>query len=143
MDYEAVKPKLLWAWAHGDGDPVVAGELYHDDALLEFPQSGERFRGRDNFTAWRADYPSEVEFELRSLRGEGDRWVGGGLARYDGGGPLPFVFIQQYRHDRIERETIYVTEPYPADEARAPYAEDSELEATPGLPVRVVAGSAA
>jgi hypothetical protein len=66
-----VKTTLLWAWAHCDGDAVVAAELYHDDALLEFLQSGERLRGRDNFTAWRADYPSEVEFELRSLRGEG------------------------------------------------------------------------
>ena len=122
--------------------PVIAAELYHDDALVEFPQSGERFRGRDNFTAWRASYPSEVEFELRSLRGEGDLWVGEGLARYDGGDPLPFVFVQQWRDGRIERETIYVTEPFPADESRAPFAEESELEATPGLPVKVVAGSA-
>ncbi len=143
MEYEAVKDKLLWAWAHGDGDPVIAAELYHEGALVEFPQSGERFRGRDNFTAWRADYPSEVEFELRSLRGEGDLWVGEGQVRYDGGDPFPFLFVQQWRDDRIERETIYVAEPFPADEARAPYAEDSELEATPGLPVKVVAGSAA
>ena len=143
MDYEAVKQKLLWAWAHGDGDPVIAAELYHEDALLEFPQSGERFRGRDNFTAWRAGYPSEVEFELRSLRGEGDLWVGEGQIRYDGGDPLPFVLVQQWRDGRIEHETIYVAEPFPADESRATYAEDSELDATPGLPVKVVAGSAA
>jgi hypothetical protein len=64
------------------------------------------------------------------------------LSRYDGGDPLSVVFIQQYRDGRIERETIYVTEPFPADEARA-HAEQSELDATPGLPVRVVAGSAA
>ena len=142
MEYEAVKAKVLWAWSQGDGNPLVAAEMYHDDALVEFPQSGERFRGRDNFTTWRASYPSEVEFELRSLRGEGDLWVGEGLARYDGGDPMPFVFVQQWRDGRIERETIYVTEPFPADESRAPFAEGSELEATAGLPVKVVAGSA-
>ncbi len=69
--------------------------------------------------------------------------MGEGQIRYDGGDPVPFVFVQQWRDDRIERETIYVAEPFPADESRATYAEDSELDATPGLPVKVVAGSAA
>jgi hypothetical protein len=107
----------LVAWRR---ESVIAAEPYHGDALLECPQSGERLPGRDNFTAWRAEYPSEVEFELRSLRGEGDLWVGEGLGRYDGGEPMPFVFVQQDRGDRVEPETIYATEPFPADEARVP-----------------------
>jgi hypothetical protein len=101
MDYEAVKTKLLWAWAHGDGDPVVAAGLYHGDALLEFPQSVSGSVVGTTSRLGGADYPAEVEFELRSLRGEGDLWVGEGLARYDGGDPLSLVFIQQYRDGRI------------------------------------------
>lgn len=42
MNYEDVKAKLLWNWTH---DEPVASEVYTDDALLEFPQSGEKFRG--------------------------------------------------------------------------------------------------
>jgi hypothetical protein len=69
--------------------------------------------------------------------------VGEGLGRYDGGDAMPFIFVQHWRGDRVERETIYVTEPFPANEARVSCVEDYELDATPGIPVRVVAGSAA
>jgi hypothetical protein len=50
MNYEGVKAKLLWNWTH---DEPVASEIYTDDALLESPQSGEKFRGKDNFITWR------------------------------------------------------------------------------------------
>jgi hypothetical protein len=83
MNYEDVKAKLLWNWTH---DEPVASEVYTDDALLEFPQSGEKFRG-----------------------------------------------------DLVDRETIYQGDPFPPSEARAPYAERTELDATPGLPVRIKA----
>lgn len=139
MDYEAAKRKVLWDWSHGDGNPVIVAELYHDDALLGFPQSGEGFRVRDNFTAGRAEYPSEVEFGLRSLRGEGDLWVGEGLGRLRRWRPYALRVRPAVPRRRVEREPS-LTEPFPADEARTPYAEDSELDATPGLPVKVVAG---
>ena len=41
-------------WDFGATDQVVADEIYHDDAVLEFPQSGERFEGVENFRDWRA-----------------------------------------------------------------------------------------
>ena len=47
------------------GDVTNAHEIYHDDAVLEFPQSGERFEGVDAFTAWRSEYPAEVTFRIR------------------------------------------------------------------------------
>ena len=46
MNYEDVKAKLLWNWTH---DEPIASEIYTEDALLEFPQSGEKFRGKENF----------------------------------------------------------------------------------------------
>ena len=99
MDYEGAKRKVLWAWSHGDGNPVIAAELYHDDALLGFLESGVRFRGRDNFTAGRAEYPSEVESGLRSLRGERDLWVCEGLGRLRRWRRYALRFVQQYRGD--------------------------------------------
>lgn len=47
-------------------------EPYHDDAVLEFPLSQERFEGKANFIAWREQYPASVEFEIRQIRGRGD-----------------------------------------------------------------------
>ena len=135
MDYEGAKAKLLWNWTHPEPE---ASEVYTDDALVEFPQSGERFRGKENFSIWRGAYPAEfLEFELRSLRGAGDIWVGELQIRYEeGGNPLPGVVILQFRGDLIDRETIYAAEAFPPDPGRAQYAEQSPLDATPGLPVR-------
>jgi ketosteroid isomerase-like protein len=100
-------------------DIDTAHELYHDDAVLEFPQSGERFEGVENFKEWRRHYPAEVEFRLRGIRGSGDVWVGEGTASYDGGPEMHGVSIHEFRGDKIARETIYVAEPWEAPEWRA------------------------
>jgi len=64
----------------------VAHEIYLDDAVLEFPQSGERFEGLGNFREWRRQYPAtRVEFDVRRVRGSGDVWVVELRVRYDGG----------------------------------------------------------
>jgi hypothetical protein len=137
MNYEDVKAKLLWNWTH---DEPVASEIYTDDPLLEFPQSGEKFRGKENFITWRREHPAQtIEFELRSIRGEGDTWVAEGRVEVDGGVPIPWVDILHFRGDLVHRETIYQGDPFPPSEARAPYAERTELDATPGLPIRVKA----
>ena len=45
MRREEVHDKLLHHLSHPGADNGKAHEIYHDDAVLEFPQSGERFRG--------------------------------------------------------------------------------------------------
>jgi hypothetical protein len=137
MDYEGAKAKLLWNLTHTEPE---ASEVYTDDALLEFPQSGERFRGKENFTPWRAAYPVETYFEVRSVRGEGNTWIAEGQAGYQSGDPMPFVDILHFRGDLIDRETIYLGGAFPPAEDRAAYAEQSPPEPTPGLPVTVRGG---
>ena len=39
-------------------DPDLDHDMYHDDAVLKFPQSGERFEGVKNFREWRSIYPA-------------------------------------------------------------------------------------
>jgi hypothetical protein len=137
MDYEGVKATFLWNLTHPEPE---ASQVYTDDALLEFPQSGERFRGKDNFSTWRGQYPLETYFELRSIRGEGDTWIIEGQAGYEESDPMPFVDILHFRGDLIDRETIYLGGAFPPADDRVPYAEQSPLEATPGLPVRIRGG---
>src|SRR5665809_54907 len=48
-------------------DPAAAHAIYHDDAVLEFPQSGERFEGVENFRGWRSNYPVSTSFELGAV----------------------------------------------------------------------------
>jgi hypothetical protein len=56
-------------------DPKRSHEMYRDDAVLEFPQSGERFVGVENFSEWRSSYPASTSFEIREVRGRDDLWV--------------------------------------------------------------------
>jgi hypothetical protein len=100
-------------------DQDIAHEIYHDDAVLEFPQSGERFDGVENFREWRRQYPAAVDIEIRNLRGAGDLWVADISIRYDRGPRQPGVIILEFRGDKAARETIYVTEPWEAPEWRA------------------------
>lgn len=101
------------------GDEKRAHEVYHDDAVLEFPQSGERFEGVPNFLEWRAGYPANVDLVIHAVRGGGDVWCMEVGVRYDGG-PWNFgVSVHEFRGDRIARETIYYAEPFEAPEWRA------------------------
>jgi hypothetical protein len=101
------------------GDPDLSHAMYHDDAVLEFPQSGERFEGVENLREWRSNYPASTKFEFREIRGAGDLWVAEVSISYDDG-PWSFgVSILELRGDKIARESIYVTEPWEAPEWRA------------------------
>ena len=61
MQYEDVRRELLRQWTYTGGpNEDKAAELYHDDAVLEFPQSGERFEGVGNFTEADAQVLREI-----------------------------------------------------------------------------------
>lgn len=117
MDEQTVREVVRQYVFEPDRD--LAHEIYHEDAVLEFPQSGERFEGVDNFREWRKMYPSKVEFELSRLRGRDDVWIAEVLARYDGGPWNHGLTILEFRDDRVAHETIYYCEPFDAPEWRA------------------------
>ena len=122
MDEEAVRGALTHYLDHSAReDEDTAHEIYHEDAVLEFPQSGERFEGVENFREWRRNYPAGVEFEIRRVRGHGDVWVAELVVSYDGGPTNYGVDILEFRGDKVARESIYVTEGWEAPEWRAPW----------------------
>lgn len=143
MRYDAVRELLLHHWKYTGGpNEAKASEIYHDDAILEFPQSGERFLGKANINGWRERYPARLDFEPREIRGSGDFWIGEGRLLYDGGNPVHFVKILEFRGDLVQRETIYTAEPFPAPEWRQPWAEDGATpEAHGDLPAHIRGGS--
>jgi ketosteroid isomerase-like protein len=87
--------------------------------VLEFPQSGERFEGVENFREWRRNYPADTSFEFREVCGERDVWVAEVTVRYDGAAENFGVSILEIRDGKIARESIYVTEGFDAPEWRA------------------------
>jgi hypothetical protein len=125
MQYEQVRDMVLYQWKYTGGpNEAKASELYHDDVILELPQSGEWFNGKANQQAWRERYPAKLDFEPREIRGSGDLWIAEAVLRYDGTNPVNVVKILQFRGDKVERETLYFAEPFPAAEWRRPWAEE-------------------
>jgi hypothetical protein len=100
-------------------------EIYHRDAVLELPQSGERFEGVDSFRAWRATYPGNVTLRTPEIIGEGDVWVAFTAVSYDGGPWHPAVAVMEFRGDAVAREVIYVAETFEAPAWRARYQAKS------------------
>ncbi len=119
MDAEGVRAALVRHWEYAGTDQDIAHEIYYEDAVLEFPQSGERFEGVENFREWRRIYPAKLEFVIRRLRGAGDLWVVENSIRYDGGPWNLTVNILEFRGDKVAHEAIYITQPWEAPEWRA------------------------
>jgi hypothetical protein len=93
--------------------------MYDDDAVLEFPQSGERFEGVVNIREWRSRNPGSVTFDIGRIRGADDVWVAEMTVSYDAGEPRHGVDVLEIRNGKIVRETVYVGEPFDPPEWRA------------------------
>ena len=101
MDDERRLALLRRHWEFAATDQDITHEIYHDDAVLEFPQSGERFEGVENFREWRRIYPADLAFETRRVRGEGDLWIVENSIRYGDGEWQPTVNILEFRGDKV------------------------------------------
>lgn len=143
MEYEQVRELLLQQWTYTGGpNESKASELYHDDVVLEFPQSDEWFQGKLNQQGWRERYPAKLDFQPQEIRGSGDLWVAEGLLSYDGGEPLHFVKIMQFRGDKVARETLYFADAFPAPQWRQPWAaKGPRPKRQHDLPEHVIGGN--
>ena len=135
MDEATLLNALQRHWdAAGGKDPVVEQEIYHDDAVLEFPQSGERFEGVKNFKEWRAMYPAELKFHTRSITRRDDVVVAENLISYDGQPWMFSVNLMYFRGDKIAHERIYIMDGWEAAEWRAPWRSETPADPPVGSP---------
>jgi hypothetical protein len=121
MDDAAKRRAIARQFEH-DRDLDSTHEIYHDDAVLEFPQSGERFVGKENFLTWRKRYPAKVSYGIRRITGHDDLWFLELTVSYNGGPPMLGVGMMQFRGDKIARETVYAMEGFGAAPWRAEWA---------------------
>ena len=98
-------------------------DLFHEDAVMHWPQSGERIVGGDNRRAVYGAFPQLPSISPRRLNGEGDLWVLQADLDYGDGDPYQTVFLFELRDGRIAKETAYWTKPFPAPEWRAEWVE--------------------
>jgi SnoaL-like domain len=97
-------------------------EIHRDDAVLEYPQSGERIRGRRNIQASRAAQPSNKRFTVRRILGDGDLWVTEFVLTYDGR-PSYTMSIMELKDGKVARETQYFGDPFEPGPSRAQWVE--------------------
>lgn len=111
-----------------DDDIARASEIYAEDAVLEWPQGGERIRGKANIIAMRSAYPARQEFQLHRTIGAGDVWVNEYTIVYDSK-PLYAVGIMEFRDDKVILERIYFGEPWEPPAWRAQWVEPMDVKA--------------
>src|SRR5579863_6173274 len=120
---QAIRAALDQHWAASDASDFETEHLiYHEDAVLEYPQSGERTRGRRNIQNQRASQPSKKRFTVRRIIGSGDLWVTEFILTYDGK-PSYTVSIMEFGDDKVARETQYFADPFVAPPWRAQWVE--------------------
>jgi hypothetical protein len=113
-------------WAASDAnDFETEHRIYREDAVLEYPQSGERTRGRSNIQNQRAIQPNKKRFTLRKIIGSGDLWVTEFILSYDGK-PSYTVSIMEFSGEKVTRETQYFADPFVAPASRAKWVERME-----------------
>jgi hypothetical protein len=109
-----------WA-ASESGDSDTEHAIYATDGILDYPQSGERFRGRSKIKAQRGGHPAERHFRVLRIRGGGDLWVSECVITYDGA-PTYSVSIMEFIGDQVAHETQYFADPFPAPASRSALA---------------------
>ena len=124
MNDPQIRAALVRHWtASAAGNQDAEHEIYDDDVILDYPQSGERIRGRHNVQAQRSEHPDRPSgFVVRRIIGERDLWVSECVITY-GGRPFNTVSIMEFRAGKEVRETQYFAEPFVPAAWRAQWVE--------------------
>jgi hypothetical protein len=123
MGDNAIREALEAHWAASDANDFDAEHrIYRDDAVLEYPQSGERIRGRGHIQASRAAQPNAKRFTVRRILGGADLWISELVLTYDGQ-PFHVVSVMEFDDGKVARETQYFADPFDPGPSRAQWVE--------------------
>jgi hypothetical protein len=119
MESREIRAALDAHWAASNAnDFALEHEIYREDAVLHYPQSGERIRGRRKIQESRTVQPSEKRFAVQRIIGDGDLWVTELVLLYDGV-PSYTVSIMEFSDGKVARETQYFGAPFEPGPSRA------------------------
>ena len=99
-------------------DVAVMDELFHDDAVMDWPQSGEMVVGAENRRAIYGAFPALPDIKPRRMLASGDLVVLEAALSY-GEKVYQTVFIFEFAGGKIRRETAYWSDPFDAPAWRA------------------------
>lgn len=123
MDNQTLRAALQRHWEASDANDFEAEhEIYREDAVLDYPQSGERIRGRHNIRQSRFVQPNAKRFTVRRISGGGEVWVTEFVLSYDDV-PSYAVSIREFRDGLVAHETQYFAQPFEPAPSRAHLVE--------------------
>ena len=124
MEDLQIRAALEQHWtASAAGDQDAEHAIYNEDAVVEYPQSGERVRGRRNVQALRSQHPARPSgFAVRRIVGGNDLWLTEYVITYDGH-RINTVSIMEFQAGKVVRETQYFAEPFKPPAWRAQWVE--------------------
>src|SRR4051812_5680859 len=123
MRDDEIRAALRRHWAASDASDFAAEHrIYEEHAVLDYPQSGERIRGRTGIQASRMAQPNKKHFAVQRVLGSGSLWISEVIATYDGQ-PLYVVSIMEFEGGRVVSETQYFGEPFKPGPSRAQWVE--------------------
>ncbi len=123
MQDQEIRAALDRHWAASDAnDFQVEHDIYREDAVLDYPQSGERIRGRYHIQSSRAAQPNRKRFKVRRIIGARDLWVTEYILTYDGQ-PSYTVSIMEFIDGKVAHETQYFGDPFEPGRSRAQWVE--------------------
>jgi hypothetical protein len=109
--------------AFGRHDLDTIDSLLHDDYVEEYPQSGERIRGKQNARTVAENYPGGLPNTIDySIKVSGDLGIGEMLFEYDGN-RVYICDILELHDGKIKSTRAYFGEPFEAAEWRAQWVE--------------------
>ena len=124
MQEEQIREALNEHWrASAAGDADAEHAIYADDAICDYPQSGERIHGRKNLQALRSHHPGKpLGFKVKRILGTGDLWVTEYTIIYQGR-PAFTVSMMEFRDGKVVHETQYFADPFEAPGWRSQWVE--------------------
>ncbi|WP_327140522.1 hypothetical protein [Nocardia sp. NBC_01327] len=123
MHDDDARAALQRHWAASDaGDFVTEHQIYRADAVLDYPQSGERIRGRQHIQASRTAQPSAKRFTVRRIQGGGGLWITELVIDYDGQ-PSYVVSIMEFEGAEVVHETQYFGDAFAPGPSRSQWVE--------------------
>jgi hypothetical protein len=134
MRDQEIREALDQHWtASNSGDFATEHNIYHDDAVLDYPQSRERILGRNNIQITRTLQPNKKRFVVHRMMGSGDLWITEFVLTYDAQ-PFYTVSIMEFRGVMVAHETQYFADPFEAAEWRKKWVVNMDSPKDRGSP---------
>src|SRR5271167_5260803 len=124
MKEKQIREALNKHWqASAGGDANAEHDIYDEDAICDYPQSGEQILGRSNLQALRSHHPGKpAGFNVKRILGNGDLWITEYTITYQGR-PAYTVSIMEFRNGKVVHETQYFADPFEAPAWRSQWVQ--------------------